>query len=97
MVRSIFLAKVTFFGNNTSISVAIVVADAFAVSGNPTVNLQGSAGLSPGVSIITNAISVDIRAIDEGSKIETAVTTRQSLIEVAFAHPIAVIPRGWND
>jgi hypothetical protein len=52
-------AKVTFFGNNTSISVAIVVADAFAVSGNPTVNLQGSAGLPPGVSIITNAILVE--------------------------------------
>jgi hypothetical protein len=52
-------SQVTFFGNNKSISVAIVVADAFALSGNPTVNLQGTAGLPPGVSILTNAVLVE--------------------------------------
>jgi hypothetical protein len=52
-------AKATFFGTNATIAAAIVVADAFALSGTPTVNLQGSAGLPPGVSIITNAILVE--------------------------------------
>jgi hypothetical protein len=52
-------SQVTFYGNNTSYAVGIVVADAFNVHGNPTVNLQGSAGLPPGVSIITNAILVE--------------------------------------
>ena len=52
-------AQVTFYGNNSSYAIGIVVADALALSGNPTVNLQGSAGLPPGVSIITNAILVE--------------------------------------
>jgi hypothetical protein len=52
-------SEVTFFGNSTSVNVAIVVADAFALSGNPTVNLQGTAGLPPGVSILTNAVLVE--------------------------------------
>jgi hypothetical protein len=52
-------SEVTFYGNNSSYAVGIVVADALALSGNPTVNLQGSAGLPPGVSIITNAILVE--------------------------------------
>jgi hypothetical protein len=52
-------SKVTFKGNASNVTAGIVVADAFALSGNPTVNLQGSAGLPPGVSIITNAILVE--------------------------------------
>ncbi|HKF52521.1 MAG TPA: pilus assembly protein TadG-related protein [Candidatus Acidoferrales bacterium] len=46
-------SEVTFFGNNSSIDTAMVVADAFALSGNPTVNLQGQAGLPPGVNNVT--------------------------------------------
>ena len=52
-------AQITFYGNNTSFSVAIVVADAFALSGNPTVNLEGAAGLPPGVNLIKNAVLVE--------------------------------------
>jgi hypothetical protein len=52
-------SEVTFFGNASNVTAGIVVADAFALSGNPTVNLQGSAGLPPGVSILTNAILVE--------------------------------------
>ena len=52
-------SEVTFYGNGTGYAVGIVVADAFALSGHPTVNLQGSAGLPAGVSIITNAILVE--------------------------------------
>ena len=52
-------SELTFFGNSTGTDVGIVVADAFALSGHPTVNLKGSAGLPPGVSIITNAILVE--------------------------------------
>ncbi|MGC2000767.1 MAG: hypothetical protein WA658_12975 [Candidatus Acidiferrales bacterium] len=52
-------SEITFFGNSTSVDVAMVVADAFAVSGNPTVNLQGAAGLPTGVSILTNAVLVE--------------------------------------
>jgi hypothetical protein len=50
-------AQVTFYGNNSNLDVAVVVAKAFALSGNPTVNLQGSGGLSPGV--IKNAVLVE--------------------------------------
>jgi Putative Flp pilus-assembly TadE/G-like len=52
-------AQITFFGNNNSVSVAMVVADALAFSGNPTVTFTGSAGLPPGVSVITNATLVE--------------------------------------
>lgn len=52
-------AGVTFYGNNKSYDVAIVVADAFALSGNPTVTLQGSAGLPAGVNLISNAVLVE--------------------------------------
>jgi len=52
-------SEVTFFGNSTSVDVAMVVADAFALSGNPTVTLQGAAGLPTGVSILTNAVLVE--------------------------------------
>jgi hypothetical protein len=52
--------KLTFFGNNNSDwSTGIVIADSLALSGNPTVNLQGSAGLPPGVNIISNATLVE--------------------------------------
>jgi hypothetical protein len=52
-------SEVAFYGNNSSYATGIVVADALSLHGNPTVNLEGSAGLPPGVSIITNAILVE--------------------------------------
>lgn len=52
-------SQVTFFGNSSSYNVAIVVADALALSGNPTVNLQGAAGLPAGVNLISNALLVE--------------------------------------
>jgi hypothetical protein len=54
--------QVTFFGNNTSISVGMLVSDSIALSGNPTINLTGPGGNGgPGfnVSYITNAILVE--------------------------------------
>ena len=52
-------SQVTFFGNGNAVDVAIVVADAFALSGHPTVNLQGTAGLPPGVNVILDATLVE--------------------------------------
>ena len=52
-------ANVTFQGNSSIGDVAIVVADALTLSGHPTVNLQGTAGLPPGVSVIANAVLVE--------------------------------------
>jgi hypothetical protein len=52
-------SEVTFFGHANSISVGIVVADSFALSGDPTVNLQGAAGLGPLVNYIKNAVLVE--------------------------------------
>jgi hypothetical protein len=52
-------SQVTFYGNNNSIAVAVVVADALAFSGNPTVNLQGAKGLPTGVNFVTNAVLVE--------------------------------------
>lgn len=52
-------STVTFFGNNKNITTDIVVADALALSGNPTVNLQGAAGLPAGVNLISNALLVE--------------------------------------
>jgi Flp pilus assembly protein TadG len=55
-------AEVTFFGNGpfgSTVNVGIVVAEALATNGNPTVNLKGSAGLPTGVSLIKNAILVE--------------------------------------
>jgi hypothetical protein len=40
----------TFYGNNVSYSAGVVIADSFQLSGNPTVNLSGQAGL-PGGSL----------------------------------------------
>jgi hypothetical protein len=51
--------QLTFFGNNVSYATGIVVADAIALSGNPTVNLQGTAGLPPGVTIVSSATLVE--------------------------------------
>ena len=42
-------ANLTFFGNSTTFSVGIVIADAITLSGNPTLNLQGQAGLPGGL------------------------------------------------
>lgn len=42
-------SQITFFGNNTTIATGIVVADAVALSGHPTVNLQGAAGVPGGL------------------------------------------------
>jgi hypothetical protein len=52
-------ANVTFQGNSSIGDVAIVIADALTLSGHPTVNLQGVAGLPSGVSVITNAMLVE--------------------------------------
>ena len=41
--------QLAFYGNNNSIDVGVVVSDSITMSGNPTVNLQGSAGLPSGV------------------------------------------------
>jgi Flp pilus assembly protein TadG len=51
-------SQVTFSGN-TSFSIAMVVAGSIALAGNPTVNLQGSAGLPSGVSLVANAVLVE--------------------------------------
>lgn len=51
--------QVTFFGNNTSISVGMVVSQSLSLSGNPTVNLTGDVGLGPGVGILQNARLVE--------------------------------------
>ena len=50
--------ELTFFGNATN-TAGIVIAKAFAMSGHPTVNLQGTAGLPPGVILLSNAILVE--------------------------------------
>lgn len=52
-------ANVTFFGNASSVDAAMVVADALTLSGNPTINLQGAAGLPTGVSFLTHAVLVE--------------------------------------
>jgi hypothetical protein len=52
-------AEVTFYGNSSIGDVAVVIADALALSGHPTVNLQGLAGLPKGVNILTNAVLVE--------------------------------------
>jgi hypothetical protein len=52
-------SQITFFGNSNSIAVGIVIADAFALSGHPTVNLQGQAGMPTGVNLLTNAVLVE--------------------------------------
>jgi Putative Flp pilus-assembly TadE/G-like len=52
--------QLTFFGNNSSLDVAMVIADSLQLSGNPTVTLEGAGGLPPGVTnIITVATLVE--------------------------------------
>jgi Flp pilus assembly protein TadG len=51
-------APLTFFGNNTSLSTGVVIADSVSLSGHPTVNLQGASslpggGLPPGFTVGT--------------------------------------------
>lgn len=52
-------ANVTFYGNNTTVSTGIVIADSLSLSGNPTVNLQGAAGLPSGVNLVKVAVLVE--------------------------------------
>jgi hypothetical protein len=52
-------SEVTFFGHNNSIATGIVVGDALSLSGTPTVNLQGAAGLPAGVVIASTTILVE--------------------------------------
>lgn len=51
--------QLTFFGHANSIDVAIVVVNSLALSGNPTVNLEGAGGLPPGVNIVSVATLVE--------------------------------------
>jgi hypothetical protein len=51
--------QLTFYGNNTSVNAGIVVSDSINLSGNPTVNILGTAGLPPGVNVILDAILVE--------------------------------------
>lgn len=52
-------SQVTFFGNANSISVGVVIADSFALSGHPTVNLSGLTGTTPPTNFVKNAILVE--------------------------------------
>jgi hypothetical protein len=51
--------QITFYGDDNNISVAVVVSNSINLSGDPTVNVQGSAGLPAGVSLIKNATLVE--------------------------------------
>jgi hypothetical protein len=52
-------SQVTFFGNSTGTSVGIVIADSFALSGHPTVNMQGLAGITPPALLVKSAVLVE--------------------------------------
>lgn len=52
-------APVTFYGTNNSVNVAMTIADSVNLSGTPTVNLQGAAGLPTGKSFVTSAVLVE--------------------------------------
>jgi hypothetical protein len=52
-------AQLTFFGNSVSYDTGIVVVKSLALSGNPTVNLEGSAALPPGVGTLKVATLVE--------------------------------------
>jgi hypothetical protein len=43
--------QLTFFGNNSSYSVGVVVSDSLALSGNPTVTFNGAAGVPGGLPL----------------------------------------------
>jgi Putative Flp pilus-assembly TadE/G-like len=51
--------QLTFKGNTDSMDVTVVVSDSINMNGSPTVNVQGNAGLPPGVSLIKNATLVE--------------------------------------
>jgi len=52
-------SQVTFFGNNNTLTTGLVVADALGLSGHPTVNVLGTAGLgAQGISINALATAV---------------------------------------
>jgi hypothetical protein len=51
--------ELSFVRIGHSINVAIVVSGSINFSGNHTVNLVGSAGLPPGVSLMKNTILVE--------------------------------------
>jgi hypothetical protein len=52
-------SQVTFFGNASGISAGVVVAESFALSGHPTVNLTGLSGITPPTNFVKNAILVE--------------------------------------
>jgi hypothetical protein len=52
-------AQITFFGNAHSNVAGILVAKSIDLQGNPTLTLQGTTGLPPGVTVIKNAILVE--------------------------------------
>jgi hypothetical protein len=52
-------AQVEFFGNAHSNVAGLLVAKSIDLQGNPTLVLQGAAGLPPGVTVIKNAILVE--------------------------------------
>lgn len=52
-------ALVTFQGNASIGDIALVVADALALSGHPTVNLLGAAGLGNATNFIKDAVLVE--------------------------------------
>jgi hypothetical protein len=51
--------ELTFYGNNVSYSVGTVISSSLALSGNPTVNFNGTPGQSPGVNPILHAVLVE--------------------------------------
>lgn len=51
--------NLTFYGNNNTLSTGIVITSSLSLSGNPTVNLEGNAGLPPGVSLTLTATLVE--------------------------------------
>ncbi len=58
---AIYLPKsdLTFYGDTGGTAYGIVVANSLSFSGNPTVNLNGQAGLPTGVNVIKNAVLVE--------------------------------------
>lgn len=51
--------NITFYGNNSSYSVGMVVSASFSLSGNPTLNLTGNVGMGPGVGLVKDAVLVE--------------------------------------
>jgi hypothetical protein len=51
--------QLTFYGNNNNFDVGIVIVKSLALSGNPMVNILGTADMPAGVDLITNAVLVE--------------------------------------